>query len=64
MNTANNTIATGPQNGSNTHHHDQSITPVNFSTMNTTPNSPVTPIPELLAVELLMLICLRLKVEV
>ena len=40
--------ANPPQNGSVTHHHDQSITPVSLSTTNATPNSPTTPIPLLL----------------
>ena len=40
--------ANPPQKGSVTHHHDQFINPVNFSTTNATPRSPKTPIPELL----------------
>jgi hypothetical protein len=34
-----------PQNGAVTHHHDQSITPHNFSVTKTTPSKPSTPIP-------------------
>ena len=37
--------ANPPQNGAVTHHHDQLINPVSFSTTNTTPNKPNIPIP-------------------
>ena len=42
------TNANPPQKGSVTHHQDQFMKPVNFSTTNATPRSPKTPIPELL----------------
>lgn len=54
----NSTITIPPQNGSVTHHQDQSITPISFSTTNTIPNAPKVPIPELLdelELELLMI---------
>lgn len=41
------TIAIGNQRGANTHHHDQSIYPVNFSPINNKVNNPVNEIPEL-----------------
>ena len=38
-----NANASPPQNGSVTHHQDQSMIPINFSTINATPRSPITP---------------------
>lgn len=43
-----------PQSGDVIHHHDQEITPVNFSVINTIPNRPKKPIP-LLLLELLLI---------
>ena len=43
-----NTMARPPHRGAVTHHHDQSMTLHNFSTMNAIPSSPKNPIPLLL----------------
>jgi hypothetical protein len=45
-----------PQNGANTHHHDQVIVPVSLRTIKTIPNIPKILIPELDELELLILI--------
>ena len=50
-----NANASPPQNGSVTHHQDQSMIPINFSIINATPRSPRTPSPELLELDLLIL---------
>ena len=48
--------ANPPQNGMVTYHQDQLITPTSFSTTKTIPNTDKTPIPELLELELLLII--------
>ena len=48
--------ANPPQKGIVTHHHDQSIYPINFNVTNDTPSSPVVMFKELFEFDLLIVL--------